>query len=129
MAIAYLLHRAGYAVATFTDAHTFFQDAKHFDLALIDFSMPSRSYQKEMDGCELIHLVKKSLEEPPILVLISAFFTKLIIPQVVDLCPEADAHWDKSISTEELLVQIQNLLSQRNTSHSKSTSPQAKKSS
>ncbi|MDX2217152.1 MAG: response regulator [Oculatellaceae cyanobacterium bins.114] len=116
LAIAYLLHRPGYAVATFTNAHAFLEDAKHFDLALIDFSMPSRSYQKEIDGCELIHLIKKSIKTPPVLVLISAFFTKQVLPQVVEFCPEADAHLDKNMSAEELLNQVQHLLTGRKAS-------------
>lgn len=121
LAIAYLLHQQGYAVATFADPNTFLKDAKHFDLALIDFSMPPRRHQKEIDGCELIRQIKNTVEKPPILVLISAFFTDDVLPHVCDLCHEADACLGKSTSSKMLLHHIQQLLSAEHPSLSSPT--------
>lgn len=110
MAIGYSLRQHGYSVETFEDAIAFLQDAKYFDLALIDFSMPPRRYQKEVDGCELICQIKNILEKPPLLVLISAYFTDDVLPQVDQLCPQADAYLSKGSEMTKILYQIQDLL-------------------
>ena len=109
--IAHLLHKHGYSVSTFTDANSFLQKACCFDLALVDFSIPSRSYQRNIDGPDLILNVKESLSHPPLLVLISAYFTQEILAQTPSICPEADACLSKHVELEDIVSQVNQLIS------------------
>ncbi|EKQ70797.1 hypothetical protein OsccyDRAFT_1102 [Leptolyngbyaceae cyanobacterium JSC-12] len=49
------------------------REASDFDLAIIDFSIPSRRYQILIDGPELISQLKQQLPNPPIFILIPSF--------------------------------------------------------
>jgi len=71
--IAHLLRQHHYKVFTFADAHSFMREASDFDLAIIDFSIPSRRYQILIDGPELISQLKQQLPNPPIFILIPSF--------------------------------------------------------
>jgi len=108
--LALRLQQQGYAVSTYTSGHAFLQEADGFDLVLVDFSMPTPSYQMEMDGPELICQVRQNLADPPLLVLISSYFTKDVLGQAAQACPEADAILSKQTGTQELLTQIEHLL-------------------
>ncbi len=107
------LHQEGYIVSAFTDASSFLYEAEHFDLALIDFSMPSRRHQRETDGPDLIRQIRQSLAHPPIMILISSYFTNDILNEAADICPQADACFGKSISSKELIQEIEKLLMDR----------------
>jgi CheY-like chemotaxis protein len=113
LALETLLYQRGYAVSTFTNAKNFLDEAAQFDLALIDFSMPARPFQAAMDGPDLIRQVRQQVKHPPLLVLISSFFTEDILKQAADLCTEADAYWTKGMESSELLNQIEQLLNQQ----------------
>lgn len=115
--LAHLLRQHGYEVSTFTDAQAFLREANQFDLALIDFSMPARQYQLETDGPDVIRKLNQRLHHPPILVLISAFFTEDILKQGTELCPEADAYLSKQIEAAELVQRIEQLLADRSPNH------------
>ncbi len=104
------LQQQGFAVATFNDAHTFMKVADQFDIALVDFSMPSPHYQKEINGPELISQLKQSLTHAPFLILVSAYFTDEILEYAKDLCPHADAYLSKGIGLKGLLQRMQQLL-------------------
>lgn len=111
--VANLFQQHGYHVSTFTDAASFLRRADKFDIALIDFSIPPRRYQKEADGPEIIHSVKERLPNPPLMILISAYFTEDILPDATDICPEADALLTKDVGLEKILQCVKELLATR----------------
>lgn len=90
-----------FAASAFTDPHEFLQVAHQFDLALIDFSLPVRSFKLELDGSQVITQAKQQLRHPPFLVLMSSFFTDDAIAQ--SLCPDADAYLSKNMSLAEII--------------------------
>jgi CheY-like chemotaxis protein len=110
------LRQQGYEVSTFTDPYTFLRQAEQFDLALIDFSLPPRRYEIEIDGPSVIERVKQRLTHPPLLVLISSYFTEDILQQASDICPEADAVLSKQIDSNSLIKKVEQLLATRNPS-------------
>lgn len=111
--LALRLQQQGYAVSTFTDTQAFLREVEKFDLVLVDFSMPPPRYQRGMDGPEVICQVKRQLETPPILVLISSFFLKDLLKDAAEICPEADVVLSKQTDTTEMLSQVQQLLAGR----------------
>lgn len=111
--LALRLQQQGYAVSTFTDTQAFLREVDQFDLVIVDFSMPSPRYQRSMDGPEVICQVKHQLDNPPLLVLISSFFTEDLLNHAADICPEADALLSKQTDTTEMFAQIQQLLTNR----------------
>lgn len=114
--VAAFFREQGFEVATFSDSSAFLQYAEQaqgadqVDLALVDFSIPPRRYQKNTDGPDVIRQLKERLETPPLLVLISAFFTEEILSDVEDLCPQADAFLSKSTGLQGILQQVKQLL-------------------
>ncbi|NJP08227.1 MAG: response regulator [Leptolyngbyaceae cyanobacterium RU_5_1] len=106
----HFLSRHGFTVSTFNDPYVFLEEAAKFDLALIDFSIPPRRHQKDTDGPELIHTLKRRLAKPPMLVLISAYFTDDILNNIQELYPEADACLSKNVDLERILQEVQQLL-------------------
>jgi len=96
--------------STSTNAQTLLREVEQFDLVLVDFFMPAPCYQQAMDGPEVICQVKQQLKNPPLLVLISNFFTQDTLAEATELCPEADAVLSKQSETTELLAQLQQLL-------------------
>ncbi|MBD2461939.1 response regulator [Oscillatoria sp. FACHB-1407] len=111
--LALRLQQQGYVVSTFTDVHAFLQQAARFDLVLIDFSMPVPRYQAGMDGPEVICKVRHRLEYPPLMVLVSSFFTEDLLSHAAEICPEADAILSKRTEATTMLRQIKQLLEQR----------------
>ncbi|MBL1179407.1 response regulator [Pantanalinema sp. GBBB05] len=108
------LRQHGFEVSTFTDPHTFLRQAEQFDLALVDFSLPPRRYEIEIDGPNVISRVKQRLVNPPLLILISSYFTEDILQQGADISPEADAVLSKQIDSSSLIEQIEQLLATKN---------------
>jgi CheY-like chemotaxis protein len=106
------LKQKNYSVSTFHSANDFLAAPHNFDLALIDFSMPSRRYQQSIDGAELITHLRHTLQHPPILVLISAYFTEECLQESGILCADADACLSKSMPLEKILSAIEKLLQQ-----------------
>lgn len=115
--LALRLQQQGYTVSTFTDVSAFLRNAEQFDLVMVDFLMPAPRYRNGMDGPEVICQVKHQLDNPPLLVLISSFFTKDLLRYAGELCPEADAVLSKQIDTTEMFAQIQQLLAGRKQSN------------
>jgi CheY-like chemotaxis protein len=111
--LALRLQQQGYTVSTFTDVQAFLREVTQFDLVLVDFSIPTPRYQRSMDGPELIYQVKHQLNNPPLLILISSFFTQDLLKEATDICPEADAILSKQLETTEILSHIHQLLSDR----------------
>jgi len=108
--LALRLQQQGYMVSTFTNTQAFLREADQFDLVLVDFSMPTPRYQHGMDGPEVICQVKRQLDKPPLLILISSFFTEDLLKDSAAVCPEADAVLSKQLETTEIFSQIQELL-------------------
>jgi CheY-like chemotaxis protein len=107
------LQQQGFAVTTFSDAHSFMKVADQFDIALVDFSMPSPHYQKEVNGPELISQLKQSLTRAPFLILVSAYFTDEILEYAKELCPHADAYLSKGIGLKGIVQRMQQLLTDK----------------
>lgn len=107
------LRQQRYEVSTFADPHAFLRQAEQFDLALIDFSLPPRRYEIEIDGPGLIARVKQRFANPPLLVLISSYFTEDILQQATDICAEADAVLSKQTDSTSLIQQVEQLLATR----------------
>ena len=111
--LATRLRQHQYVVSTFTDTDLFLRQAAQFDLALIDFSMPPRRYQIDTDGPDVIRKLKQRLDNPPLVILISSFFTEDILKDVAELDLQADAYLSKSVKSIDLLQQIERLLATR----------------
>ncbi|HEY9295061.1 MAG TPA: hypothetical protein VIQ31_01575, partial [Phormidium sp.] len=62
---------------------------------------------------EVICRAKHQLKNPPILVLMSSFFTENLLKDASDLCPEADAILSKQVDTTDFFTSIQKLLKNR----------------
>lgn len=100
------LSQQGFRVTTFRDAHSFLSNAGQFQIGLIDYSLPIRRGQPEMDGAALIRSIKTQLDRPPALILISAYFTPELLKQANPLCPDADACMSKSSGLQEIITQL-----------------------
>ena len=111
--LAQRFQQHGFTVSTFTDPKAFIREASRFDLALIDFSMPAHNYMIETNGPDVIYTVKQQFSTPPVLVLISSFFTEDMLDQVTDICPEADAIMSKQSESRTLIRAIEQLLENR----------------
>ncbi len=113
----FVIHRSleekNFAVSTFNNDHEFLTEARKFDLALIDFSIPARRHQRSMDGAELIAQLKQTLQRCPILVLISAYFTEDCLQEARQICAEADACLSKSLTLQQILAVVEHLLQQK----------------
>jgi CheY-like chemotaxis protein len=107
------LQQKNFAVSVFNTTQDFLPEARKFDLALIDFSIPSRRHQRGMDGAELITRLKQTLQHSPILILISAYFTEECLQEAAQICSEADACLSKSLSLQQILAIIEGLLQQK----------------
>lgn len=117
--LALRLQQLGYSVSTFTNAQAFLDASAQFDLVLVDFSMPSPPYQQGMDGPELIGQVKCQFDNPPLLVLISSFFTDDLLSSAFEICPDADAIIGKQTEPTEIFSLIRQLLKNQNSAQQK----------
>jgi CheY-like chemotaxis protein len=120
--LGFFLRQHHFSVSSFNAPDVFLKQAHEFDLALIDFSIPVRRFQREVDGPSLIARIKRQLDNPPLLVLISAYFTKEVLSHPHDICPEADAYLSKSCGLEEILQCIEQLLANPSQSDSRYSS-------
>jgi CheY-like chemotaxis protein len=111
--VGHLFQQHDYAVSTFTEVSAFLAEAHRFDIALIDFSIPPRRYQRDTDGPDIICKLKESLAKPPLTILISAYFTDEVLVNAKEICPEADAYLSKSAGLHEILHQVEELISTR----------------
>ena len=123
--LALRLQQQGYAVTTFTNVQGFLRQANQFDLVLIDFSIPTPRYQREMDGPEVICQIRRQLADPPVLVLISIFFTPELIHEAAEICPEADLVLSKQTEMSEMFAHIRKLLSERKSLAGQKSRPSA----
>lgn len=120
--LAARLEQEGYTATTFSNPDVFLSQAEAFDLALIDFSMPPRPFQRIQDGPDLVAKLRQQIEHPPLLILISAYFTQDILRQTADLEMQADTYLSKTTDSAELLTQIKQLLASRSSARAQGKS-------
>ncbi|MBD2113719.1 MULTISPECIES: response regulator [Cyanophyceae] len=112
-ALACSLEQVGFKAKAFQDPFQFIPVAHQFDLALVDFCLPGRSYQRALDGAELICKLKSELGQPPLLVLMSAFFTNDMLCSAEGICPSADAVLSKGAGLKSILESVDQILATR----------------
>jgi CheY-like chemotaxis protein len=105
--------RNDFEIFTFTKLASFLRDLDDYDLVIVDYYMPPANYEKDIQGCEVIRYLKKTLPNPPLLVLASGFISKNDSDLGNKLCSEADAFFAKDAGLEELLQQTKQLLASR----------------
>lgn len=102
--------RKSFEVSVFTKVSSFLRQPCFYDLVIIDFSIPNANYENEMNGCQLIHQLKTTLDKPPLLVLSTGFLSKNEAEIGQELCPEADYFLAKDAGLETILQQVKQLL-------------------
>jgi CheY-like chemotaxis protein len=105
--------RKDFEVCTFTKVCYFLPHSIEYDLVLVDYSIPPAVYEDEIEGCDLIHHLKSTLSNPPLLVLSSAFIGQSDSDLGKKICPEADAFFAKDAGLEALLQETKQLLASR----------------
>jgi len=100
-------------VATFTNTTSFLKkiEVDRYALAMIDLSI--QPYYEDIniqDGCELIEYLKKTLQEPPLLILFTGWISRNPASEGKKLCPLADGFLAKDGDIEEMLQEINRLL-------------------
>lgn len=99
-----------FEVYTFEKIPYFLQQLSAYDLVLVDYSIPPSGYDKNLQGCDIIHYLKANLLKPPLVVLVSGFISKNDSELGRKICPEADAFFAKDAGLEEILQQTKQLL-------------------
>ncbi|HEY9606093.1 MAG TPA: hypothetical protein V6C85_31085 [Allocoleopsis sp.] len=99
----------------FTDTNLFLEAIRShkYELVLVDFSITPIQQILVRNGCELIEYVKKNLEQPPLLVLFTGWLGNQPVAEGKKLCPIADGFVAKDSGIDEILHQINTLLSSR----------------
>lgn len=104
--------RNSFEVDTFSYANSLLEelakDPKRYDLIMVDLSLPSNQFN-EIDGRKLIRQIRKTLPEPPLLVLITAFISKNELDSGEVTCEEVDAFLAKDAGLDEILRRIHRL--------------------
>lgn len=90
------------------------KEPNHYDLIMVDLSLPPHQYKK-IDGRKLIQHLRKVLSSPPLLVLVTAYIGKNELDAGEILCEEADAFLAKDAGLDAISQQLQQLLSQKDT--------------
>ncbi|HEY9750599.1 MAG TPA: response regulator [Allocoleopsis sp.] len=103
--------RGTFEVSTFHSASDLMPTISQYDLIIVDFSIPPTQYQENIDGCGIIQRIKQVLNNPPILVLATAFISKNSVKLGQQLCPEADFFIAKDAGLEFILTVVQQLIS------------------
>ncbi len=101
-----------FEVTIFTRVSAFLQNPRSYDLVIVDYSIPSANYEKEIDGSELICLLK-SMPNPPLLILATGFLSRNELEIGREICPEADGFLAKDTGLEVILQQVKQLLATR----------------
>ncbi len=102
-----------FEVSIFTEVDRFLRKASQYELAIVDFSIPSARYETNMTGSEVIRHLKESLADPPLLVLMSGFISKNDIEAGQLICPQADAFLAKDLGMDKILVEVKQLLEKK----------------
>ncbi|MBD2042189.1 response regulator [Microcoleus sp. FACHB-672] len=106
--------RKEFEVSIFLEVENFLNKASQFDLAIVDFSIPRAKFEPKISGSEIICHLKKTLENPPILVLASGFISQNDREAGQKLCPQADDFLAKDAGLDQILIQIKELMKVKN---------------
>ena len=109
LSLKHFLNRE-FEVTIFTKVSAFLQKPDSYDLVIVDYSLPCANYEKEIDGCELICLLKATLPNPPLLILATGFLSRNELEIGREICPEADDFLAKDAGLQAILQQIEQLL-------------------
>lgn len=102
--------RKEFDVSIFLDVENFLSKASEFDLAIVDFSIPRARFEPKVSGSEIITHLKKTLKNPPILVLASGFISQSDREAGQQLCLQADDFFAKDAGLDQILMQVQELI-------------------
>lgn len=102
--------RKHFEVSTFQSFSELLPRVAQFALVIVDFSIPPRQYQENIDGCEMIRRIKQRYTPAPILVLSTAFISSNNLEFGKQLCPEADHFIAKDAGLDTVLEVVQTLL-------------------
>jgi DNA-binding NarL/FixJ family response regulator len=102
-----------FEVKIFTKVSAFLQNPRSYDLVIVDYSIPAANYEKQIDGSELICLLKTTLPNPPLLILATGFLSRNELEIGREICPEADGFLAKDTGLEVILQQVKQLLATR----------------
>jgi CheY-like chemotaxis protein len=102
--------RNHFEVSTFQSFSELLPRIDQFELVIVDFSIPPRQYQENIDGCEMIRRIKQQYSPAPILVLSTAFISSNNLEFGKQLCPEADHFIAKDAGLDTVLEVVQTLL-------------------
>lgn len=105
-----------FAVTSFRGISSFLRDIQQFDLVIVDFSLPNSRHDIDMNGCQIIQHVRKTVENPPVLILATGFISRNDMELCQSFCPEADAFLAKDAGLDIALKQTQKLLAHRSPS-------------
>jgi len=102
-----------FEVFTYRRVFSFLQEINQYDLVIVDFSIPPAPYEKGMDGSEIIMQIKKTVPNPPLLVLVTGFLSASNLEVGREICPEADAFIAKDAGIDAILKEIKRLLASK----------------
>ncbi len=104
-----------FTVYTFTDTRRFLEkiESTHYDLVLVDLSIIPSHRIKIHNGCELIEYLKHTVKNPPLLVLFTGWISRNPREEGKQLCPLADGFLAKDSGIDEILQEINRLLSSK----------------
>ena len=104
-----------FKVSTYTDTRIFLEGMKSqvYDLVLIDLSIIPEQEMKIHNGCELIKYLKQTLNKPPVLVLFTGWISRNPVEEGRQICPLADGFLAKDSGIEEIMQEINRLLTSR----------------
>lgn len=105
--------RKEFEIFSFNKVSFFLDHLEDYDLVFVDYSIPCAIYEDDLEGCELIRYLKRTLKNPPLVVLMSAFVSKNDVQLGKELCPEADAFFPKDAGLDEILQKTKQLLNSR----------------
>jgi DNA-binding response OmpR family regulator len=107
--------RNDFEVVTFTNAQNFLDSTiESYDGIMIDFAIsPRLRYERQVSGIEIINQLKEQLENPPVIILTSAFFSRNDSDIDEKLKSVADEILPKDLGLEEILQVFKKLLSAR----------------
>ncbi len=105
--------RNDFKVFTFTEVSNFLCQLGEYELVIVDYSISYDRDEERSQGRQLIRYLKKTLPDPPLLILASAYLSKNNLEFGKEFCPEADAFFAKDAGLEELLQQTKQLIDAR----------------
>ncbi|WP_199245531.1 hypothetical protein [[Phormidium] sp. ETS-05] len=99
--------RSEFEVDDFGESETLINNIHNYKLVIVDFAItPFDKLEKFTNGRELVQYIKSTVDQPPIMMLISGFISKNDVKKAVQMCPEADDFWAKDAGLDSLLERV-----------------------